>query len=162
MQRSRLIRWGLTVLTIVSLTVLTTPAFAELKPGAKLDKSNCQEAKGLLPDVVLEKFCTGQFTADIIEVKDEQFQYSKKFRAGSEANAGKYYVTDNGYMYETATKTWPHYWYGFPFPQIDEKDPKAASKVIYNLQIGRFQYDDTYWFLSLKWATPTGFDRLVE
>ena len=99
MQRSRLIRWGLTVLTLVSLAVLTTPAFAELKPGDKLDKSNCQDAKGLLPDVVLEQFCAGQFTADIVEVKDEQFQYSKKFKAGSEANAGKYYVTDNGYMY---------------------------------------------------------------
>ena len=80
MQRSRLIRWGLTVLTIVSLTVLTTPAFAELKPGDKLDKSNCQEAKGLLPDVVLEKFCAGKFSAEIIEVKDDAFQYSKKFR----------------------------------------------------------------------------------
>ena len=91
----------------MSLIVLTTPASAELKPGVKLDKSNCQEAKGLLPDVVLEQFCAGQYTADIVEVKDDAFQYSKKFRAGSEANAGKYYVTDNGYMYETATKTWP-------------------------------------------------------
>jgi hypothetical protein len=58
----------------------------------------------------MEKFCAGQYTADIIEVKDENFQYSKKFKEGSEANEGKYYVTDEGYMYETATKTWPHYW----------------------------------------------------
>src|SRR6266446_6304677 len=118
MQRSRLIRWGLTVLTIVSLTVLTTPAFAELKPGDKLDKSSCQEAKGLLPDVVLEKFCAGKFSAEIIEV-----------------NAGKYYITDDGYMYETATKTWPHFWYGSPFPDVDEKDTKAANKIMYNHQV---------------------------
>jgi len=162
MQRSRLIRWGLTVLTIVSLTVLTTPAFAELKPGDKLDKSNCQEAKGLLPDVVLEKFCAGKYSAEIIEVKDEAFQYSAKFKAGSEANAGKYYITDNGYMYETATKTWPHFWYGSPFPDPDEKDPQAAYKIMYNHQVRRFQVDDVYWFLSLKWATPAGFDRMVE
>src|SRR6266700_1209784 len=114
MQRSRLIRWGLTVLTIVGLTVLTTPAFAELKPGDKLYKSNCQEAKGLLPDVVLEKFCAGQFTAEIVEVKAHTFQYSKKFRACSESNAGKYSVTDTGYVYETATMTWPDCWYWFP------------------------------------------------
>ena len=150
MQRLRLIRWGLAALTTMSLTVSTTPAFAELKPGDKLDKSNCQEAKGLLPDVVLEKFCAGQYTADIVEVKDEQFQYSKKFKAGSEANAGKYYVTDNGYMYETATKTWPHFWYGFPFPNIDETDPQAAYKVMYNHQVARFQVDDVYWFLALR------------
>ena len=89
-------------------------------------------------------------------------QFSKKFRAGSEANAGKYYVTDTGYMYETATKTWPHFWYGFPFPNIDENDPTAAYKVMYNHQVARFQIDDVYWFLALKWVTPSGFDRSAE
>ncbi len=162
MQWSRLIQWALAALTTLSFTLLITPASAELKPGDKLDKSNCQEAKGMLPEHVMEKFCTGQYAATIIDVKDEAYQYSAKFKAGTEANMGKYYVTDDGFMYETATKTWPHYWYGFPFPQIDEKDPRAGSKVIYNLQMSRFQLDDVYWFLSLKWATPTGFDRMVE
>src|SRR5439155_10225224 len=69
MQRLRLIRWGLAALTTMSLTVSTTPAFAELKPGDKLDKSNCQEAKGMLPEHVMEKFCDGKFSAEIIEVK---------------------------------------------------------------------------------------------
>jgi hypothetical protein len=77
----------------------------------------------------MEKCCEGKYAAEIIEVKDEQFQYSQKFKAASEANAGKYYVTDSGYMYETATKTWPHYWQGFPFPQVDEKDPGAGKKL---------------------------------
>ncbi len=162
MQRSRFIKWGLVTLAATSLIVVTPAAFAELKPGSKLDKSNCQEAKGLLPDHVMEKFCAGQYSAEIIEVKDDAFQYSTKFKAGTEANTGKYYVTDDGYMYETATKTWPHYWYGFPFPQIDEKDPLAAYKVMYNAQMTRFQYDDVYWFLSLKWVTQAGFDRAVE
>ena len=70
--------------------------------------------------------------AKTIEIKDDAFQYSKKFKAGSESNAGKYYVTDDGYMYETSSKTWPHFWYGFPFPDLDEKDPKAGYKVMYN------------------------------
>src|SRR2546428_11582910 len=33
---------------------------------------------------------------------------------------------------------------------------------MYNHQMARYQIDDVYWFLSLKWATPTGFDRMVE
>jgi hypothetical protein len=162
MQWSRLIQWGLAALITQSLTVLITPALAELKPGDKLDKSNCQEAKGLLPEHVMEKFCAGQYAAEIIEVKDEAFQYSAKFKSGTEANAGKYFVTDDGYMYETATKTWPHYWYGFPFPDLAENDPTAGYKVMYNHQMARYQMDDVYWFLALKWATPTGFDRSVE
>jgi hypothetical protein len=162
MQWSRSIRWGLASLAAASLTVFTTPASAELKPGDQLDKSNCQEAKSMLPDYVVEKFCDGKYTAEIIEVKDEAFQYSKKFKAGTEANAGKYYITDDGYMYETETKTWPHFWYGFPFPDVDGKDPKAANKIMYNHQVARFQVDDVYWFLAVKWATPNGFDRSVE
>ena len=162
MHRVRLLGWGLAVLTTASLAILNLLAFAELKPGDKLDKSNCHEAKGLLPDHVMEKFCAGQYAAEIIDLKDDAFQYSAKFRAGSEANAGKYYVTDDGYMYEAATKTWPHFWYGFPFPDLDEKDPKAGYKVMYNHQVARYQVDDVYWFLALKWVIPAGFDRAVE
>src|SRR5438477_6861458 len=160
MRWSQFSRVGLTILA--AATLFTVPASAELKPGDKLEKANCQEAKDLLPEHVVDKFCSGQYIAEIVEVKDDAFQYSKKFRAGSEANAGKYYVTDNGYMYETATKTWPHFWYGFPFPNIDENDPQAAYKVMYNHQVARFQVDDVYWFLALKWVTPSGFDRSVE
>ncbi len=43
MQRSHSIHWGLAVLAAASLAVFTTPASAELKPGDKLDKANCQE-----------------------------------------------------------------------------------------------------------------------
>ncbi len=159
MQWSRLTRWSVALLATASMAISTAPVSAELKPGDKLDKSNCNEAKDLLPENVAEKFCKGMYTAEIIEVKDDAFQYSKKFKSGSEANAGKYYVTDDGYMYETASKTWPHFWYGFPFPNVDEKDPKAGSMVMYNHQVARFQIDDVYWFLAVKWATPTGFDR---
>src|SRR5262249_22891943 len=162
MQWVRLTRWGLALLAIASLSLTTSPASAELKAGDKLDKSNCNEAKDLLPENMADKFCKGMYSAEIINVTDEQFQYSKKFKAGAEANAGKYYVTDDGYMYETATKTWPHFWYCFPFPDIDEKDAKAGYKVMYNHQVARFQVDDVYWFLAVKWATPTGFDRSVE
>src|SRR5262249_17360878 len=107
MQWSCVTRWSLAMLATASLATFAPLASSELKPGDKLDKSNCQEAKNMLPEHVTEKFCNGQYTAEIIEVKDENFQYSKKFREGSEANEGKYYVTEDGYMFETATKTWP-------------------------------------------------------
>jgi len=162
MQWSRFTRWGLAMLTTASLAVFASSASADLSPGKMLDKSNCNEAKDLLPEHVTERFCNGDYKAEIIEIKDDAFQYSKKFKAGSEANAGKYYVTDDGYMYETASKTWPHYWYGYPFPNLDEKDPQAGYKVMYNHQVARFQVDDVYWFLAVKWATPSGFDRSVE
>jgi hypothetical protein len=162
MQRKYRLRQGLIAIAALSLALTAAPTAAELKPGDKLDKSNCQEAKGMLPEHVMEKFCDGKYAAEIIEVKDEAFQYSKKFKEGSEANAGKYYINDQGYLYETASQSWPHYWYGFPFPSVDEKDQQAAYKVMYNHQVARFQVDDVYWFTSIKWVTPNGFDRNVD
>lgn len=159
---SSIIRVGLAALATASVSFLPMVAMAELKPGDTLGKDNCQAAKGMVPDQILDKFCNGQYTADIVEIDDTAFQYSAKFKAGSEANAGKYYVTDQGYMYETATKTWPHFWYGFPFPNVDENDPQAGYKVMYNHQVARFQVDDVYWFLAVKWIRPNGFDRSVE
>lgn len=89
MQKRYVFCWSLTMLATVSLMMLGSAALAGLQPGDKLDHTNCQEAKGLLPEHVTEKFCAGKYTATIIEVKDDAFQYSNKFRAGSEANAGK-------------------------------------------------------------------------
>ena len=157
-------------LAIMALGFLAGPALAELKPGDVLSKANCNEAKDLLPERIYQGFCNGEYgPTDIINVPDEAFAFSRKFQAGSEANAGKYYVTDGGYMYDTATKDWPRYWYGFPFPElltkpenVDMNDPKTAYKVMYNHQVARFQIDDVYWFVSVKWATPGGFDRAIE
>lgn len=170
MQRLHWESAGLTILSWVLL--LSTPVFGELKPGDVLGQANCREAKELLPERIYQGFCQGEFgPSEIIALPDEAFVYSRKFMAGSEANAGKYYITDEGYMYETATNTWPRYWYGFPFPElltdpkhIDLRDHKNAYnyKMMYNHQVARFQIDDVYYFLALKWVTPTGFDRSVE
>lgn len=162
MNTHNMLRRSLATVTVVSVLTFGTAAMARLQPGDTLDKTNCEDARTLLPEHVTEKFCTGQYTATLIEINDDAYQYSPKFKAGSEANAGKYYVTDQGYMYETATNTWPHFWYGFPFPDVDKKDPQAGYKVMYNHQVARFQVDDVYWFLALKWATPLGYDRSVE
>lgn len=160
MHRSR--NWMLTGLAAGVVCGWVSLARAELTPGVKLTQANCNEAKNLLPDPVVARFCAGQYAAEIVAITDSALLYSKKFREGSEANVGKYYVTKEGYLYETASKTWPRYWYGFPFPDVDPQDPQAAYKIMYNHQIARYQADDTYWFLAIKWATPTGFDRSID
>ncbi len=172
MRRLHLGRWGLVGVTTLSFAFLmSTPAYTALEPGEMLGRENCHEAKELLPERIYEGFCNGEFgPTEIVHLPDEAFVYSTKFQAGSEANAGKYYVTDQGYMYERETNTWPRYWYGYPFPEllttdpksIDLNDPKLAYKIMYNHQVARFQIDDVYYFLALKWATPQGFDRSVE
>ena len=59
----RLTNWGLVALTATSLAIFSHPASAELKAGTRLTKANCQEAKDMLPEHVMEKFCAGQYEA---------------------------------------------------------------------------------------------------
>lgn len=150
-----------TLLVVALWTV--TAAQAQLKPGDTLGKDNCQQAKGLLPDRILQGFCSGEYgPTKIVEVPNSAYVYSERFRNATEANAGKYYVTEEGALHEQASKTWPRDWHGFPFPRIDPNDPQAAFKIMYNHQVAYFQFDDGYWFASTDWITPSGFDRSVS
>lgn len=136
---------------------------AELQPGDTLSQENCKQAEGMLPDRILDGFCSGEYgPTKIIEVKDEAFQYSKAFTFATEKNAGQYYVTEKGALQETATNTWPRDWHGFPFPEINPQDPQAGYRIMYNHQVAYFQFDDGYWFASTDWIGPDGFDRSVS
>ena len=54
--QKQILQWSLAVLTTVGFTFAGASVSAELKPGDRLDKSNCQEAKNMLPEHVMEKF----------------------------------------------------------------------------------------------------------
>lgn len=140
---------------------LSSPGLAELKPGDVLDQSNWQEAKGLLPESVLKYFAQGQARAPIIEVKDEAYRLDQEFQRDTEANAGKYYIDERGALMEVATKTYPRWWKGLPFPEINPSDPTAGAQVIYNLQALRWHVDDLFWFVKLNWVGDAGLDRYV-
>lgn len=147
---------------VIALFLTTVPSLslAELKPGDVLDQSNWQEAKALLPESVLRFFEQGQGRAQIIEVKDEAYRLDTEFQRDTEANAGKYYIDEDGALTEVATKTYPRWWKGLPFPEINPKDPAAGSQIIYNLNAMRWHVDDLYWSVKLNWVGPNGLDRL--
>lgn len=134
-----------------------------LKVGSLIGIDACPKINMKLPLGILPGICRGDYgRVEVVEVPDSAFKYSERFKARSGANAGKYYVTNEGYMYDTATKTWPHYWYGFPFPEIGPDDPEAAYKIMYNLQMSRFQIDDYYASLAVKLSPREGVGRSIE
>ena len=60
---------------------------------------------------------------------------SKKFWAASEANAGKFDVDQATCgLKEVSTGQMPPYFFGYPFPKIDPKDPQAACKMAWNFE----------------------------
>ncbi len=136
-------------------------ARAEPHPGMTLGPENWQEAKGLLPDVVLHRFQDGSYQANVATLPNT-LVWGKKFKAASETNAGKFAIDAEDSLIDVAAKVYPPFLYGHPFPQIDANDPQAAAKVIYNFSYTLMQADDADRFSNLSWVKPSTFERRVE
>jgi hypothetical protein len=108
---------------------------AEVGKSWILDSNNWQEGQNLLPPVVLERVKKGEYWYKIVPVDPDEFKrnYSQKFWDASEANAGKYDVdpTTCG-LKDVSTGKIPDFYFGYPFPKIDPKDPFAACKMAWN------------------------------
>jgi hypothetical protein len=135
--------------------------WAEPTPGQALRQDNWQEAKGLLPEAVLNRFQDGSYQAQVITLPDT-LEWGSKFKAASEANEGKFSIDADDSLIANDTKAYPTFLYGYPFPRIDEKDPQAAAKAVYNFSYTLMQADDTDRISNLNWVKPTAFERRAE
>ncbi len=135
--------------------------WAELRPGDVLNQKNWQEAKGLVPDLVLRRFQDGSYAAKVLAPADT-LRWGSKFMAAAAANAGKFTVDADEALLDVATQTYPAFLYGYPFPHIDPADPHAATKVMYNFSYALMQPDDADRFSNLHWVNTTRVERQVE
>jgi hypothetical protein len=102
-----------------------------------LDSNSWQQAEKLLPEVVLNRVKSGDYWYKVVPVDPEKFKqnYSKKFWEASEANAGKYDVDPATCgLKDVATGKIPDFYFGYPFPKIDPKEPNAACKMAWNFE----------------------------
>lgn len=163
MQKRSRLRWQTIVFIAGALgnLLLGDKSWAEPNVGELLGQENWQEAKGLLPDAVLNRFQNGGYQATITTLPTTA-DWSSKFKAASEANAGKFSIDADDSLIANETKAYPDFLYGYPFPQIDPKDLQAAAKAIYNFSYTLMQADDTERRSTLNWITPTAFERRAE
>jgi len=138
-QIQRLSLWGASGLCAIALiagAVSAQSATDQQKPWT-LDANNYQLAKDLLPEVVLNRVKSSEYIYNVVPVDPEKFKelYSKKFWAASEANAGKFDVDQATCgLKDVSTGQMPPYFFGYPFPKIDPKDPQAACKMAWNFE----------------------------
>ena len=151
------------ILVSVLFLILYNPvtAWAELQPEQVLGQENWQEAKELLPEAVLRYFQDGGYQAKVVTLPST-LGWGSKFTAASEANAGKFSIDAADSLIANDTKAYPAFLYGYPFPQIDPKDPQAAAKVVYNFSYTLMQADDAERFSTLYWVSPSDLQRQVE
>jgi hypothetical protein len=137
LQRRRTARSAMCVL-VLALAFGPSPARAEEAGGNQpwiLDSNNWQLGKDLLPEVILNRVKNGEYWYRVVPVDPEKLKqnYSKKFWEASEANAGKYDIdVDTCGLKDVKTGKMPDFYFGYPFPKIDPKDPQAACKMAWN------------------------------
>src|SRR5262245_58496863 len=124
----------LSLFAVAALLAATswTGTAADFKTGDMVDKDSWKKADGLLPPEILKHYREGEYSNKYVDWPVAKTTFPPDFKAGSDANEGKFTTSPEGTVIETATGKQPAYVLGFPFPKIDEKDPAAAVKIIWN------------------------------
>lgn len=108
---------------------------ADLADGDVLGPSNWEDAKGLLPDEILDHYRTGDYVNQIVDLSRHDYmsvQLPADFQEASRANRGRYALSPGGSIIDARTGTQPPFIFGLPFPEIDSQDPDAGVKIVWN------------------------------
>jgi hypothetical protein len=159
------VRLGFLVIGIVSVASLAPadePDAGPLQAGDVLDQSNWQKAEGLLPPEILQHYKDGGYANPVVDWPADFFNWPTDFKAGSEANAGKFDIGEQGQVIDKATGKQPPYLIGFPFPDIDPQDPKAGIKVIWNFFYRTWYFGNSRNESQLNWVAPRKLERRTD
>jgi hypothetical protein len=145
------------------LLLLTSQGLCDVAPGDVIDATNWEKAEGLLPEPTLRYVKEGKLHLEIGEPDYDPAQQLPDFvLEAMKTNSGKYDLDDEDWIVEKETGKRAEKILGHPFPTIDPKDPKVATKIMYNTNYwgyvqGNFRMAFTQHFLN-----PTGYLRGVE
>jgi len=134
-------------------------AEAGLKPGDVLNKENWKLADGLLPPEILKHYEKGEYVNRIIDWPVGTTKRDPEFLQASERNRGKLDVDARGTIIDKATGKQPPYIVGFPFPDVDAKDPTAGVKVLWNNFYEGYYLGNIHAETELNWVNPGALDR---
>ncbi len=128
----------------LSLSSLLIPLLT-ISPGQAIDlpqvidKTNCSQYKDRLIPALYRAVERGDFTVPTGKL-EVPYRHWDRFVEAGKKNAGKFDVDKEGNLIEKTTGKYPKYnIYGYPFPNVDPKDPKAAEKIMWNFNFQRYR-----------------------
>jgi len=139
-----------------------TAAAAGFKTGDMVDKDSWQKADGLLPPEILRHYKDGEYANKFIDWPAAKTVFPPDFKAATDANEGKFTTGPDGGLLEKATGTQPTYILGLPFPTIDEKDPAAGVKIVWNMFYRSWYFGNIFAESQVNWVNPTGLERRAD
>ena len=153
--------WRLALFLLPWLLFQGHDACGDVAPGDVIDRTNWEKAQDLLPESVLNWVKNGDFILNVGELTYDLKEYFPEWvQASCKANLGKYDLNEKDTIVETATGKSPGFIEGIPFPVIDENDPHAGAKAIYNREYGLlFNVGNCVYRMYCRWLGKAGFER---
>jgi hypothetical protein len=146
----------------VAAALVATAAAAELKPGDTLDASTAQQAEGLLPPEILKHYRDGGYVNPIDSWPVDKFNWPPDMKAGSDANQGRFTIGPEGGIVDKATGAQPPFIIGLPFPTVDESDPQAAVKALWNFFYRTWYFGNLMAESQVNWVSARGLERRTD
>lgn len=157
---------SLSLLILAGLGAAVVPVAAEevapgLKVGDALETHNAALAKDLLPPPILKHYEKGDYKNRIVSYPVGNAKWEKSFLEATEKNASQLDVDERGTIVEKGSGKQPDYYYGIPFPLIDEKDPKAAVKIAWNQFLAYWYGGSSFTRTLVPMFSRKGLDREI-
>jgi hypothetical protein len=161
---SRVMPAALAVILLASWLV-PVPCRAELADGVLLGSGNWREAEGLLPPEILEHYRKGEYANRVVDLSlpgYETVAMPPDFLEASQANRGRFALTEAGTIVDAHTGTQPAFIMGYPFPDVDPRDPQAATKIVWNFFYNAWYLGDCHLETDLLMMNRRGIERFVR
>ncbi|MBU1054906.1 MAG: DUF1329 domain-containing protein [Proteobacteria bacterium] len=126
-----------------------------------IDKTNCAQYKDLLIPAMYRAVERSDFVITPGKI-NFIFKHTDSFLTASVKNEGKFDITPKGDLIDKQTGKYPENIYGYPFPEIDFKDPKAGTKIIYNFDFQRYRFTGSRERIRIMWIDKVGEERYIQ
>jgi len=126
-----------------------------------IDKTNCSQFKELLIPAMYLAVERGDYVVTPGKI-NFKYKHSDSFLAASAKNGEKFDITHEGDLIDKRTGKYPENIYGYPFPNIDLKDPKAGEKMIYNFNFQRYRFMASREHIYISWIDKKDEERYIE
>jgi hypothetical protein len=135
------------------------PVCAEPAPGTMIDQATVEQVKDLLPPEIYEHYKKGDYHNKLVAFPDSAFGWDDGFAEATRWNGEHLVLDDRKQPVDKATGKRPDYIQGLPFPKIDQADPDAGYKALWNLAYAYYTGGNSHNFTLLNWVSRRGIDR---
>jgi len=108
---------------------------AALPDGLVLGPETWEQARGLLPAGILERYQRGEYRNPVLDLTAPglmRLELPPDLRAATERNRGRFQLDPAGSIVAVATGAPVPFIEGLPFPDVAPTDPAAGTKIVWN------------------------------